>query len=450
MSVSPARLAAFHVLCRLDEKRNYAVDLLHRPEISRLKEVDRRLATELVMGILRWRGDLDFIIEKLSGRPLRYFDREVLEALRLGAYQIRYLSSIPCSAAVNESVELVKAARKKSAAGLVNAVLRRCQRASFSASDPPDAANEEYLESARRSIPAWLCERWETEFGGEAARSLIAASQAIPPTHLRVTGPCFDRQQMQGELLADHVQTQPGNFGKRALWVKSGSITNAFAWREGRVVIQDEASQLAAELLVPRKGGQVLDLCAAPGIKTWQIADEMGQGSIVACDRSLRRMRALRKTLLCRWPEGVQLHQALLDATQPLPLTTTFDRILVDVPCSGTGTLARNPEIKWRLQPEDVPRIAATQRAILRQGLGVLAPGGRLVYSTCSLEPEENEEVVSDVLAELQGFRVLGAVELRQEFPNLAPFFKEPGYFRTWPNKYRMDGFFAAVIVRWK
>jgi 16S rRNA (cytosine967-C5)-methyltransferase len=450
MPVSPARLVAFHVLCRLDEKQNYAVDLLHRPEISRLKEVDRRLATDLVMGVLRWRGDLDFTIEKLSGKPLRYFDREVLEALRLGVYQIRFLSSIPRSAAVNESVELIKAARKRSAAGLVNAVLRRCEKASFSASDSPNAANEGYLESACRSIPAWLRERWEKNFGGEAARSLIAASQAIPPTHLRITGPCFDRQQMQDELLADHVQTNPGRFGKRTLWVESGSITNTPAWREGRVVIQDEASQLVVELLAPRTGDRALDLCAAPGIKTWQIADVMGQGFLVACDRSLRRMRALRKTLSRRWPEGVRIHRVALDATRSLPFTTTFDRILVDVPCSGTGTLARNPEIKWRLQPEDIPRLAAAQRAILRQGLAALALGGRLVYSTCSLEPQENEEVVSDVLAKVQGFRVLNAAELRQEFPNLAPFFKEPGYFHTWPGDHRMDGFFAAVIVGWK
>lgn len=449
MPISPAREIAYRILRRVNTGRGFAVDLLQGPFASRLKEIDRKLATELVMGVLRWRGDLDFQIQTLSQKRREYFDPEIVEILRLGIYQILFLSSIPKPAAVNESVELVKAVHKRSASGLVNAVLRKCQRASFDVHDlTGDSCRKECFTSACRSIPQWIRDRWEKNLGAEAVKSAILASQAIPCTHLRVTGRQFDPLEVQRQLAEAGVQAQPGTLGRRSLRLETGDLFKAAAWQEGRVVIQDEASQLVAELLHPSPGHRVLDLCAAPGIKTGLLADDLGTGTLVACDTSLRRMQTLRKMTSRGWPPAVNLYKVCLDAVRPLPFAGPFDRVLADVPCSGTGTLARNPEIKWRLRPEDITRHAVTQRKILEQGLHSLAGGGRLVYSTCSLEPEENKDVISRVMNGHPEFRLLRAEELRREFPSLNSLFDENGYFHTCPGIHPMDGFFAAVIVR--
>jgi 16S rRNA (cytosine967-C5)-methyltransferase len=273
----------------------------------------------------------------------------------------------------------------------------------------------------------------------------------VPPTALRVVSlGCGvpDREELRRELAGEGISTRLGRYAPCALVVESGSIQSSRAFREGRVVIQDEASQLVAELLTPRAGQRVLDLCAAPGLKAGQLAQMLGQGILVACDLSASRLRTLAKLLPAQLPPEVRLLLIRLDATQPLPFGIRFDRILLDVPCSGTGTLSRNPEIKWRLQARDFARLAEAQGRMLRQALKVLAPGGRLIYATCSLEPEENEQVVEKVLEEVQGYRTLTRAELAREFPAQAPLFDSCGYFRTRPDLHRTDGFFAAVITR--
>lgn len=448
------------------------MDLLQGREVSELKETDRRLATELVMGVLRWRGELDFHIERLSGRPLKRLDPEVMTILRLGIYQIRYLAKVPKAAVVNEAVELTKAARKRSAAGLVNAVLRQCAPARRRGDATPlEDLTPEEKESICRAVPAWLLNRWATQSrrrgtGGEPREGeaghpsdtgvglplgLAWASVQVPPTTLRVAGNpprLTDREELRRELAGEGILTGLGRYAPRALVVESGSVQASRAFREGRVVIQDEASQLVPELLAPRPGQRVLDLCAAPGLKTGQLAQMLGRGMLAACDLSASRLRTLVKLLPPQVPPEVRLHLLRLDATKPLPFGVRFDRILLDVPCSGTGTLSRNPEIKWRLQARDFTRLAEVQGRMLRHALEVLAPGGRLVYATCSLEPEENEQVVEKVLEEVREYRVLTRTELAREFPAQAPLFDSSGYFRTRPDVHRTDGFFAAVVTR--
>jgi 16S rRNA (cytosine967-C5)-methyltransferase len=421
-----------------------------------LKGADRRLATEIVMGVLRWRGELDFQIEQLSGRKVKGFDSEVLTILRMGAYQIRFLERVPKRAVVDDAVELTKAARKRSAAGLVNAVLRKCA--------PPkqrvlghdfEHLSTENRESVRRAFPEWLLKRWEGitattfESGEVGAARLAHASLATPRTTLRVIDAGANLQDVRQELEAEGVATSPCLYAEaHGLTVESGHVQNTRAYREGRMVIQDEASQLVAELVSPEHGLHVLDLCAAPGMKAGQLAQMLGAGTLVACDRSAARLRTLGK-LLPQWvPAAVRLSMVRLDAARKLPFGAKFERILLDAPCSGTGTLARNPEIKWRLSPEDITRLAELQAMMLRNGLAALASGGRLVYATCSLEPEENERVVEKVLSEQPVFRVLSARELALKHPHLIPFFDSRGYFRTRPDQHSMDGFSAAVIVR--
>lgn len=449
MPVSPARNAAYRILRRVESGRAFAVDLFGGPDVAGLREVDRRLVTELVMGVLRWGHGLDFEVERLSGKPLVYFDPEVLTILRLGVYQIRFLRKIPKSTVVNEAVELSRVARKRSAAGLVNAVLRKCQPRARSAGEGASRElDPEMVDLACRSLPKWLFERWTRSFGVEAARSLAWQSTITPPTTLRVSAPASHRDAIQRELVGEGIKTRPGGYSRLALVVESGNVQSSRAFREGRVVIQDEASQLVADLVQAESGSSVLDLCAAPGIKTGQLADLLGRGRLVACDLSARRLETMAKLLAGRIPGNLRLERVRLDAARQLPFRPEFDRVLLDVPCSGTGTLARNPEIKWRLQPEDLPRLEKVQEKMLGQALEVLAPGGRLVYATCSLEPEENERVVERVLGERPGYRLRDRAELSREFPPLSPLFDPSGHFRTRPDLHSMDGFFAAVIVR--
>ncbi len=439
MAVSPARQAAYRILRRVESGRDYAVDLLQRPDVSSLKEADRRLATELVMGVLRWHRELDFQIEQLSGKPLARLDPEIATILRLGIYQIRFLGKIPPSAAVNEAVELAKSARKRSAAGLVNAVLRK------GAEGKRGNHGEVMAEAACRTLPEWLGDRWRKNFGETAIRDLALASVQTPPTTLRVCA--GDSGDTVKRLAAEGVHVRPGQFGPRALVVESGNVHSSTARAEGLVVIQDEASQLVTELVAPRASERVLDVCAAPGIKAAQLAGILQQGELIACDLSRRRLATMVSILMRHLPPSVVVRVVRLDAARELPFGARFDRILVDAPCSGTGTLVRNPEIKLRLRPEDITRLAALQTSILRNALGVLAPGGRLVYTTCSLEPEENERVVESVLAHSQGFRSISRNDVTGEFPHLAPLFDERGYFRTRPDLHPMDGFFAAVLT---
>ena len=504
MPVAPARSVAYRVLRRVESGRALAVDLLQSEEVSQLREVDRALVTELVMGVLRWGGELDFQIERLSGKRLAYFDPEIITILRLGLYQIRFLERIPKSAAVNEAVELVKAARKRSAAGIVNAVLRKCERGpgrptgptgmggkprgqaavepesgdsgspvvltlnSFSARDDfclfatrhsslatssnlvaaRGRAMEGLVESACRATPRWLLERWTQNYGPEAAKSLALASVSVPRTTVRVAASQAGIESLRGELAQEGISTNATQVARGALVVESGHVQGSRAWREGRVVIQDEASQLVATLLRVEPGQRVLDLTAAPGIKTGQLAGMLGRGVLVASDVSARRLADLNRLLPSHVPPEVKFSVVRLDATQPLPFSTRFDRVLLDAPCSGTGTLARHPEIKWRLRPEDLTRLAKNQARMLRHALEVLAPGGRLVYATCSLEPEENEQIVESVSQAMEGIRALSRDELAREIPSVAGLIDPRGYFRSRPDLHAMDGFFAAVLIR--
>ena len=457
MPVSPSRKVAYQILLRMESGHGFAIDLLQSSEVSGLKEPDRRLMTEIVLGVLRWRGELDFQVERLSKRKVATLDSEVLTILRMGAYQIRFLERIPKSAVVNDAVEQTKLALKRSAAGFVNAVLRKCEPPTDRLSGREfDALSAENLDSVRRAFPAWILKRWEgnpapkgESDGPLESLRLAYASLATPRTTLRVVDSNANLSAIRQELEAQGVSTSPCRYATaHGLKVESGQVQNTKTYREGRVVIQDEASQLVAELVSPEPGQRVLDLCAAPGMKAGQLAQTLGAGTLVACDRSAARLRTLAK-LLPQWiPAAVRLSIVRLDAGHALPFGEKFDRILLDAPCSGTGTLARNPEIKWRLTLTDITRLAGLQAAMLRNALPALADRGQLVYATCSLEPEENAGVVAKVLDEQPGFRALSADELALKYPHLIPLFSLHGYFRTSPHQHPMDGFSAVVIVR--
>ncbi len=354
--MSPARLLAFETLRKVG-RGGYASDLLMSSSAP-LDSRDAGLASEIVFGVLRYQAQLDFLIEHYSGRTLRKLDFEVLLALRMGIYQLRYLDRIPPHAAVGQSVELVKKSGFHSAAGFTNAVLRKVRR---DALDWPDRATA-------LSHPEWLLTRWDREFGPEVTPLIARANLNPPETYFRVPPGAA----MPAGITAEATEI-PGCYRL---------VTGA----PGEFRIQDIGSQSVVPLLDLAPGQRFLDLCAAPGNKTAQ-ALESGVHA-VACDFHAKRVGMLR-TL------GVDAVH--LDGTRALPFRAAFDRILVDAPCSGTGTLARNPEIKWRLDPAHLQELHGRQVVLLRHALEALAPGGTLVYSTCSLEREENDAVIEAV-----------------------------------------------------
>jgi 16S rRNA (cytosine967-C5)-methyltransferase len=442
MPVSPARAAAFDILLRVGREDSYASELLHSHRLSNLSTKDRGLATELVMGVLRWQSLLDRQLAAASSQKLERLDAEALVALRLGVYQLQFLSKIPARAALFESVELVKAARKRSAASFVNAVLRKTTSASGQAVFPAIEGCRPNELPAVSAHPEWLVDRWVKRYGFAAARKICAHNQRVPPTAIRIHD-----DSSASELSEAGIQQAPGLLLTSARLVRGGDVTKTRAYREGRVSIQDEASQLVA--LLVGQGKRFLDCCAAPGSKTSLVASENPRVSVVASDLHPHRARLL-KSLVRRSNVNV----IVADARQ-LPFAVHFDRILADVPCSGTGTLARNPEIKWRFQFEDLADLQSRQIAILKSALTHLTPGGRLIYSTCSLEGEENEAVVDAVLGGTTEFKLVdGRCELERLhksgelcWPDLNSLLSGP-YLRTVPGEHPCDGFFAAMIER--
>lgn len=453
MPVSPARSAAFDILLRVERESSYAPELLHSPTYEKLSTSDHALATELAMGVLRWRSRLDNEIACSSSQPLRKLDLEVLIALRLAVYQFRCLDRIPQRAALHESVELVKRARKRSAAPFVNAVLRKLSTKSSAGSlcslvpSVVSSSNPEAL-SAEYAHPLWLVERWINEYGLSAAAQICQHNQSIPTTTVRLRTP-----NAENESNAEGVSFQSTVILSSARCVHSGDITQTSAFCNGDLVIQDEASQLVAALVgrIQNKGARILDCCAAPGGKTLAIADANPAAEIVAGELHPHRARLMQKL----WGASADKIKTVVADARHLPVAASFDRILADVPCSGTGTLARNPEIKWRLRPEDLPELHDRQLAILRSALKHLAPGGRLIYSTCSLEKEENEDVIEQALAEHNCIRLINCADqlarLKEEgkliWPEVASLTRGP-YLRTIPGVHPSDGFFAAILEK--
>ncbi len=434
----------------VERGQSHSDDLLRGKAVNALSAPDRNLATALVLGVLRWQVLLDYQVQAFLKRPNVKLDPEILIALRLGAFQLLHLDRIPARAAIDESVELAKQAGHRFASGMVNAVLRKLSADNARAEMSEETAPELALAQAH---PAWMVERWADFYGIETARAICRHGQTQPALTIRLAGP-----EVEEELARDGIQLAPGELLTAAHTVVSGDVTAAAAYREGRVRLQDEGSQLVAEIAGQGAAGTIqaiLDTCAAPGGKTLILAERNSHARVVACESSSQRLVQLHERLAGR---SDRIECRLADATE-LKEDGVFDLALADVPCSGTGTLGRNPEIRHRLKLEGLPRQAERQRAILAAALRAVRPGGRIVYSTCSLEPEENEQVVDAVLAEgakarlvplescieaLSGKEILttfGAMRLRNCLTS-------NGTLRLLPGVLHTDGFFIAMMER--
>ncbi len=437
MAASPARIAAYDILLRVERERSYADELLHNSSLTNLSSADRGLCTEIVMGVLRWRARLDIATEQLASRAVERLDLEVLIALRMGLYQIGWLERVPARAAVNESVELVKRARKRSAVAFANAVLRKAKPSSLqvpTAHDHPSLALE-------WSHPEWVVKRWVREYGFDVARGICEFDQQVPETVVRVADDAAER-----ELIESGVRLTHGRLVSRARIVEHGDVAKTRAFSEGRVHFQDEGSQLVG-LLVGR-GRRLLDCCAAPGGKTMVMAERNPDAEIMAAELHEHRARSLSERVRAKNVSVVTAD------VRDLPLPGDYDQVLADVPCSGTGTLARNPEIKWKLNAGNLDELHEKQLQILRSALRQVKAGGRVVYSTCSLEREECESVVEEVMQHEQGYRVAPVeavlAALADEGLIVGDFrtFVRGDCLRTIPGVHQCDGFFAAVIER--
>lgn len=441
VAVSPARRAAFDILYRVESEAAFASVLLAAQ--TALSREDHALAQELTLGVLRHRKTLDAWAQQYTRRPLAKLDLPVLLALRLGLYQLRYLTRIPPSAAVNESVNLVKLARKASAAPLVNAALRAALR---NPNDNPTAGAEDELErlAIEVSHPRWLLARWQRAFGEDQARQLAAANNQTPPVAFRVNTRRTTREEIINALSKEGVSVEASKIADGALVITRGAAALLTRFVEaGLVYVQDEASQLVALLLDAKSEHRILDLCAAPGSKTSQLGVlTEDRAHIIAGDLHAQRLATL--AMNCQRLGLCSVDVVAFDATAPLPFLESappFDRVLVDAPCTGTGTLRRHPEIKWRLEATDIGRLAEVQAALIARAARALAVGGRLVYSTCSVEREENEDVVEGFLGSHAGFHLV---------PANAPAhcLTSEGFARTFPHRHNTDGFFAAVLEK--
>jgi 16S rRNA (cytosine967-C5)-methyltransferase len=448
--IAPARTAAYQILLNVSGGRCDLPDAIADARASLSDERDKALAAEIAIGTLRWQGALDHLIAHLARRPLSRLDPEILQILRLSAYQLLHLSRVPASAVVDDAVKMAGRVGKRSASGLVNAVLRTLSRNRSALPLPPppkDASDRErtldYL-AVTLSHPRWLVERWLDRYGFAATDAWLRFNNSPAALTLRLNPLRTDRAVLHERLEREHVAVSPGHFGRDALIVESGQPLAGNGLDEGFFLVQDEASQLVPLLTGVRPGDSVLDTCASPGGKTTALAAMMrGEGLLVASDVRPRRMALLRRTIEAAGATNVRLVQA--DLSQPLPFSKQFTRVFVDAPCSGLGTLRRDPDIKWRRVEADLRPLATHELRMLSNAADTVAPGGRLVYATCSSEPEENEAVAAEFLRTHPEFEPLHA---RLAAPDLDPVLVDPqGHLRTYPHVHSLEAFFAAAFV---
>jgi len=434
--VSSARNAAFEILKKIETKKSFSSVLLPIYEET-LQTKDRALCHELSLGILRNQIYLNKVIEFLTNKKLEKFDLAVLLSLRIGLFQIFLLDKIPARAAINESVNLVYKAKKHSAGGFVNAVLRRATREKIELK----FADELDEVSVKTSHPRWLIEKWIKQFGFEETKGLAVSNNDSPNLVFRLTKKSDENT--LSTLSKIGLEITKSKIVENAWKVsKSNEILRLFA-ETGKIYFQDEASQLIGQMIDLHENENFLDVCASPGSKTTLINGKRkieNSKLFVAGDFYEHRLRSLRENCILQGADNIEFVR--YDAEESLPFAEqSFDVILLDVPCSGTGTIRHNPEIRYFLHPSDFVELSEKQLNILKNASKLIKKGGRLIYSTCSLEREENETVVEKLLD--------GSINLRKVLPKVPErFLTNEGFARTFPDRDNTDGFFIAVFEK--
>jgi 16S rRNA (cytosine967-C5)-methyltransferase len=434
---------AIHVLERVARDGAFA-DLALDAALARqrLTTRDAALATELTYGTLRWQRYLDWVLAPHSRRPLASLEAQVLAAVRVAAYQIVFLERIPPFAAVNDAVSL--AGTRPGIAGFVNAVLRAFVRRGTREREPAPPLDPVEAIALRCSFPTWLAARWMDRYGPEDARSLMLAMNGRPPLTVRANTLRLSREELARRLGAEEKRTSTStSYAPEGLMVTHGGGPPA-SWRvfgEGACAVQDEASMLVAHLVGAAPGDTVADVCAAPGTKTTHLAQLMAnRGRLLAFDREPSRLERVSEGAARLGVSIIETGSGSVESLAPR-YAASCDAVLVDAPCSNLGVLRRHPEVKWRRHSDELAKSATEQRTILRAAATMVRPGGRLVYATCSLEPEENEEVVRDLLTRRDDLTI-----------DPPPSFPIPldmsGVLRCFPHRHGTDGFTAIRLRR--
>jgi 16S rRNA (cytosine967-C5)-methyltransferase len=449
--IAPARIAAYDILTAISAGSADLPGAIAFARAGLPDDRDRALAADIATGVQRWRAALDHLIVEFSKRAIDRLDPEVVEILRLSTYQLLHLTRVPASAIVDDAVDLARRAGKRSATGFVNAVLRTVSRRRSALPLPPrpdDRANRaaalDYF-SLTLSHPRWLAARWYDRFGFEATEAWMLFNNTPAPVTLRANRLRLSREALADRLALEEVQVRPTAFAPDGLIVEAGYPLRGAGGEAGWFVAQDEASQLVTLLAGPSPGPRVLDTCASPGGKTTAIAAAMaGRGMLVACDIRGRRVDLLRRTVATSGAANVRVVQA--DLLEPLPFSSPFDCVLLDAPCSGLGTLRRDPDIRWRRREDDLPSFAAIELTMLQHAADAVAPGGRLIYATCSSEPDENEAVVDAFLETTPAFSSVDARDGGGQLPHAV--IDARGHLRTQPHLHGLEAFFGAVFRR--
>ncbi len=446
-----ARRLAFEVLTQVEEQGAYASLLLDaKLHKGRLSREERRLATELTYGVLRWQGRLDYLLAAVTNRPWEMVDPALRRLLRLGAYQILFLTRMPNYAAVNETVALIPAAGShvnRGAKGFVNAVLRRLLVQEGTIHFPDPSTDPVGALATRWSHPRWLVARWLARLGAEETEAFLRANNETPALSVVVNLLKSQPEEVKDHLASIAGSVTPGRFVPGVFHLKDGAeALRDPAFASGWYFPMDEAGALPVLLLDPQPGETVLDACAGGGGKTALLLGLLGtSGRVIALDPSARAHRRLREA---RARLGLdRLLPVRADARQASRLLRHLvDRVLVDAPCSGLGTLRRHPERKWQQEEAALPALACLQLELLRGVAPLLKPGGLLVYSTCSLEPEETEGVIEAFLRESPDF---ASDDSRDTLPaTVAELLDSGGALRTWPHRHGLDGFYAIRLHR--
>jgi len=443
----PPRKLAWDVIHRVDREKTYADILLDQVlRKPSLKEEDRSFITELVYGTLRWRGRLDHVISQFSSKPLNRLDPEILNILRMGAYQLLYLRT-PSSAAVDESVKLSKNFTSGKASGFVNAVLRAMDRDRDNIKFPSRDNDVEAYLSVKHSHPKWMVGMYQKAIGTEETEKLLAANNELPPLTLRVNTIRTTREDLLKNLLIeDGIEAEPTKYSPDGVIIKDAPpVRSLSAFNQGLCIVQDEAAQLVALILDPKPGATVLDTCAAPGGKSTHIASLMkNTGELHALDANQNRITMIEDNARRL---GITIIKARRgDASAPLKYDrNSFDAILVDPPCSDLGIIRRHPDVKWIKNPDQITELSELQLKILQMAAKYVKPEGAIVYAVCTVTEKENEEVIKNFLETAPSFHLERVSEILKD----AKDFETPeGFARLQPHKTHTDGFFIARLKR--
>ena len=436
-------MAAVEILYRVDQESGYA-DVLLGGRLPDFAPADRRLITRMVLGTIAWQGRLDFELAHLTGRKLAGIQPEALAIMRIGLFQLRHLDRIPQHAVVDTAVSIAKRIPKaRDASGFINAVMRRATRET--APLPVREKNEKSYLAVAYSHPRWMVERFVDWFGVADAERLMTANNDAAPNVIRLNLARGSRAEIIEKLSADGFEIGAPGRAPETIVLNGAPRFESSGYRDGLFHAQSEASQMAARMLAPKAGATVVDCASAPGGKATHLAEMVGErGRVIAVDfnfKGLRNARELARRLRHRNVEFV-----CTDLTAGAPFAgSSVEYVLLDAPCTGLGTLREHPEIKWRLKPTDPARMAAIQSRMLEHAAAIVRPGGAIVYSVCSIAPEEGENVVDEFLARHPDFEIDRAVAGRDEFRDVID---ARGFMKTRPDVGGLDGFFAARLIR--